>query len=114
MVDQVSDRAIRTTKDWKLANNPPTMLRSSRTSLQIVDSDGLNLTVISGQRRATPQNDIVTTGNPGISQPRWQPPTHGRVKCNIDASLSDKFNRKGIDFCSRDEDDIFVLAKIFI
>lgn len=66
-----------------------------------------NLIVISRKIHATPQKDIVTAGNLGISQS----PTHGRVKCNIDASFFDQFNRKGIYICIRDEDDIFELAK---
>jgi ribonuclease HI len=42
---------------------------------------------------------------------RWQPPTRGRVKCNVDAAFSDQFNKTGIGICLRDEDGTFILAQ---
>jgi hypothetical protein len=48
---------------------------------------------------------------PAAAQPRWQPPEHGRMKCNIDAALSIQRNKTGVSICIRDEDGVFVLDR---
>jgi len=56
---------------------------------------------------------VVTTRTSTLSQhrPRWQPPTPGRYKCNIDAAFSSHRNRTGIGICVRDSEGTFVLPK---
>jgi len=48
---------------------------------------------------------------PAAVQPRWQPPEHGRMKCNVDAAFSSQRNKTGVGICIRDEDGVFVLAR---
>ena len=43
----------------------------------------------------------------------WKKPTYGRYKCNIDTSLFDPLNMVGIGICIRDDQDEFVIAKIY-
>jgi len=42
---------------------------------------------------------------------KWQRPSRGRLKCNIDASFSIPQNGTGIGLCIRDDEGNFVLAK---
>jgi len=42
---------------------------------------------------------------------RWQPPRWGQVKCNVDASFSDQFNRTGIGIFVCGDEGTFVLTK---
>lgn len=48
---------------------------------------------------------------PAAVQPRWQPPEHGRMNCNVDAAFSSQRNKTGVGICIRDEDGVFVLAR---
>ena len=48
---------------------------------------------------------------PAAVQPRWQPPEHGCMKCNVDAVFSSQRNKTGVGICIRDEDGFFVLAR---
>ena len=48
---------------------------------------------------------------PAAVQPRWQPPEHGRMKCNVDAAFSSQRNKTGVGICIRDEDGVFVFAR---
>lgn len=48
---------------------------------------------------------------PAAVQPRWQPPEHGRMKCNVDAAFFSQRNKTGVGICIRDEDGVFVLAR---
>jgi len=41
----------------------------------------------------------------------WSKPTHGRCKCNIDASFSSSTNMVGIGICLRDDRGEFISAK---
>ena len=50
--------------------------------------------------------------NSNSNQIRWQPPAHGRVKCNMDAAFSEQRNSTGIGLCVRDEECTFILAKV--
>ncbi|AET04041.1 hypothetical protein MTR_8g079540 [Medicago truncatula] len=43
---------------------------------------------------------------------RWQQPPNSFVKCNVDASFSEHYNRVGIGMCLRDEFCMFVGAKM--
>lgn len=45
------------------------------------------------------------------SDVRWQRLQQGGLKCNVDASFSQAWNRTGIGMCVRDDDGAFVLAK---
>ncbi|XP_045821752.1 uncharacterized protein LOC123914595 [Trifolium pratense] len=47
----------------------------------------------------------------GLMACKWEKPTQGRYKCNIDASFTTQFNRVGIGMCIRDDEGRFVLAK---
>jgi ribonuclease HI len=42
---------------------------------------------------------------------RWQKPSRGRFKCNVDASFSTNLNVVGYGMCIRDEDGNFVKAR---
>lgn len=41
----------------------------------------------------------------------WQSPSHGYVKCNIDASFISREHKTGFRFCIRDERGVFIIAK---
>jgi len=45
------------------------------------------------------------------TQSRWQKPTIGRLKCNVDASFSDALNCVGFGLCIRDDSGNFIKAK---
>jgi hypothetical protein len=45
------------------------------------------------------------------SDVRWQRLQQGRLKCDIDASFLQAWNRTCIDMCVRDDDGTFVIAK---
>lgn len=42
----------------------------------------------------------------------WQSPASSRLKCNIDTTFSTPHNRTSVGICLRDDEGIFVLAKI--
>jgi len=42
---------------------------------------------------------------------RWQRPASGRLKWNVDASLSTSHNKVGISMCIRDVDGEYVFAR---
>jgi len=53
----------------------------------------------------TYQSTIPSTVVP-VTSPvpvKWQSPSNGRLKCNIDASFSHSLTRTGISMCVRDE-----------
>ncbi|GAU39464.1 hypothetical protein TSUD_158950 [Trifolium subterraneum] len=52
-------------------------------------------------------------GNPQSvpQQVNWEKPSHGRYKCNIDASFSPMSNKVGIGMCIRDTNGCFVAAR---
>jgi len=78
-----------------------------------------------GRKPATSSSDIsfVTTvvpsvfqpaaasAVPAVAQPRWQPPEHGRMKCNVDEAFSSQRNKMGVDICIHDKDGVFILAR---
>ena len=61
-----------------------------------------------------------SSAQPTISQARatrpeednWKKLALGRYKCNIDASFSTSLNMVGLGMCLRDDDGVFVLAKM--
>jgi len=54
---------------------------------------------VQGQGRNASTSAIADALSPSTGQNCWQPPSHGRVKCNIDAAFFDQFNKTGIDIC---------------
>jgi hypothetical protein len=81
---QVYERATHMLVDWKLAHEA---------------------------RKRTTGHDNNGASTPRIMIPeRWTKPAHGRLKCNVDASLSTKFNIVGIGMCIRDAAGDYVLA----
>ena len=64
---------------------------------------------------SSPQHTIVVNEGASTSHQhhriRWQPPTLGRYKCNIDAAFSSHRNRTSISICVRDLEGTFALAK---
>jgi len=75
------------------------------------NSDIINLTATIGHASDELQNENTRVRSSDVTMLRWQPPAHGRVKCNVDASLSNQLNRTGIGICIHDEEGTFVLAK---
>jgi hypothetical protein len=64
-----------------------------------------------GRNSAIPTDVAAGAGSSSTGQSRWQPPSLGRVKCNVDAAFSDQFNKTGIIICIRDKEGTFILAQ---
>jgi len=90
----VVERARNMVEDWHLANTPD------------------RITSISPSQHTMVENTESSTSHQ--HRLRWQPPTPGRYKCNIDAAFSSHRNRTGIGICVRDSEGTFVLAKTII
>jgi ribonuclease HI len=102
------DRAVRMLEDWKLANN---ISSNARVVHDINCSNDPQ--VSSGSGHNYPAAPAVMS-NSESNQIWWQPPTHGRVKCNTDAAFYEHRNSMGIGLCIRDDEGTFILAKVIL
>lgn len=103
---QVVDRAVRMLEDWKPANN------ISSNAHAVHDRNNSNDPQVSAGLGHNYHAAPAVMSDSDSNQMRWQPPAHGRVKCNMDAAFSEHRNNTGISLCIRDEEGTFILAKI--
>jgi ribonuclease HI len=107
----VVERAVRMLEDWQLANNYSSAVRNPQAEISAHNSSAMTVGLQQGRNSAIPTDVAAGAGCSSTGQFRWQPPSLGRVKCNIDAAFSDQFNKTGIGICIRDEDGTFILAQ---
>jgi ribonuclease HI len=105
------DRALRILEDWKIANN----CSANTNSLRFIFGDNTNydsrITSGPGQRH---QNAPIIAESLAHNQIQWHPPSHGRVKCNVNAAFSDQRNNTGVVICIRDDEGTFALVKVIL
>lgn len=98
-------------EDWKLANNHSPSFSNLRPAVSNIIREGASSSSVQGQWHNASTSAIADALSPSIGQNRWQPPSRGRVKCNIAVAFSDQFNKTGSGICIRDEEGTFILAK---
>jgi ribonuclease HI len=110
---QVVDRARHLIEDWQEANRPRSAAFQHE-NLQQQSAISVQAHAQHQQQSASSvQAHVQQQNRPAAAvQPRWTPPSNGRLKCNVDAAFSERFQRTGIGVCIRDESGIFVLAKV--
>jgi ribonuclease HI len=111
-VAHVVERAVRLLEDWNFANNLSPTLSNTRAAAYDSSRTGLHHSSVQQQRHTIHTSGTAAANAHNTAQPRWQPPSRGRVKCNMDAAFSEQLNRTGIGVCIRDEFGTFILAKI--
>jgi len=94
---------------WKIANNCHVNTSSLHFTYGSITNYDSHITSCPGQRH---QNAPVIAESSVHNQVQWQSPSHGRVKCNVDAAFSDQRNITGVGICIRDDEGTFVLAKV--
>jgi len=110
----VVDRAWSLIEDWQLANGPAAEgLTAAPAGMQPTAVSGA-IPVITAAATSVSQPaaaSAAASAAPAAAQTRWQPPKHGRMKCNVDAAFSSHRNKTGIGICIREEGGVFVLAR---
>jgi hypothetical protein len=86
-------------------------VRNPQAATSANNSTGMTVSLEQGRNSAIPTDVAAGVGSTRTGQSRWQPPSRGRMKCNVDAAFSDQFNKTDIGICIRDEEGTFILAQ---
>jgi len=97
----VMERARSLSDDWQLANGPAAANLTATPA-------GTHIAVVNTAPSAV---TVVAPAVTAAAQQRWQPPEHGRMKCNVDAAFSSHHYKTEIGICIHDEGGVFVLAR---
>lgn len=110
----VVDRARILADEWQLANGPAAgnlTAAPAGTHIAAVNTTPFAVTAAAPAAFQLVAASVAASDVPAAVQHRWQPPEHGRMKCNVDVAFSRHRNKTGIGICIRDEGGVFVLAR---
>jgi len=108
----VVDRACHFMEDWHAANVILPVASRNNISINLVRNDQTTtITPIRQGNSVTTRISSFSTTTSDMASNRWQRPQRSHLKCNVDASFSNQFNRTGIGIFIRDDEGTFVLAQ---